>query len=252
MSLTFVLHRLCRAPVAVCSCYRVCLHPCAGRGSRRLVLRVACLASKQLRGACLPEIPLVLSCPELLLEPVDHVLEGVVVLVVEEVASGLDLDELPHQLFLRDVGHDDVLRILVEDCELVGDARGVLLLLLLDCMLKLLQVLAPQEFWVLYDLPKRTVARSDVPLDDLLQVVVGLVANPQLCADVCSDGLLLLGDIDVHDVAFVELPGESEMISSSRRWPEVKLAVVLLAQQTDSHCRGDVLESLVLDLSFLD
>ena len=56
----------------------------------------------------------------------------------------------------------------------------------------------------------------------------------------------------MHDVALVELPGESKVISSSRRWPEIELTVVLLAQAIDRHCRGDVLESLVLDLSLLD
>ena len=89
---------------------------------RGLVGWVTGLASEELRRASLPEVPLVLPCPELLLEPVDHVLEGVVVLVVEEVAPWLDLDELLHQLSLWNVGQDDVLRIFVEDCELVGNA----------------------------------------------------------------------------------------------------------------------------------
>ena len=56
----------------------------------------------------------------------------------------------------------------------------------------------------------------------------------------------------MHYVALVELPGESEMISASRRWPEIELAVVFLGQVIDRRRRGDVLESLVLDLPLLD
>jgi len=48
-----------------------------------------------------------------LLEPVDHVLERVVVLVVEEVASWLHFDELTDQVFLWNVAHDDILGILL-------------------------------------------------------------------------------------------------------------------------------------------
>ena len=55
-----------------------------------------------------------------MLEPVYHVLEGVVVLVMEEVTSRLYFDEFFYELFLWDVSKDDVLRVLVQDCELVG------------------------------------------------------------------------------------------------------------------------------------
>jgi hypothetical protein len=96
-----------------------------------------------LRRTRLPEIPLVLATPKLLLEPIDHVLEGIVVLVVEEVASWFHLDELLYELLLGNVGQDNVLWILVEDCELVWDARGIFLLLLLECLLELIKILAP-------------------------------------------------------------------------------------------------------------
>lgn len=59
--------------------------------------------SSQLGTASLSEIALVVSGSELLLEPVDLVLEWVVILMMEEVASWLDLDEFFHHLSFWDV-----------------------------------------------------------------------------------------------------------------------------------------------------
>lgn len=168
-----------------------------------------------MRRTCLSEIPLVLSSPELLLEPIDHVLERVVVLMVEEVATWLHLDELLHELLLRNVGQDDVLRVLVEDCELVRDARGILLLLLLECLLELIKILTSQELRVLGDFSKRSVAGCDVSLYNFLQIFVRFVADPQLRPDVGTDSFLVLADVDVHNIRLVELPGESDVVRSS-------------------------------------
>lgn len=52
------------------------------------------------------------------------------ILVVEKVTSWFDFDELSNYLFLRNVGENNVLRILVQNCEAVGNL-GVLLFFLL-------------------------------------------------------------------------------------------------------------------------
>lgn len=60
-------------------------------------------SSDQLRRASLSNVSLVILGPKLLLEPVDHVLEWIVVLVVEEVSSRFNLDELFYELLFRNV-----------------------------------------------------------------------------------------------------------------------------------------------------
>lgn len=94
---------------------------------------LSCLRLHSLRTGCLSEVPLIVLGPELLLEPVDHVLEWVMVLVMEEEALRFDLYELLYHLDLGDVAQDHVLRILLKDCEPVWDTGIVLLLLLLYC-----------------------------------------------------------------------------------------------------------------------
>ena len=83
---------------------------------------------------------------------------------------------------------------------------------------------------MLSDLSERAIARSDVPLDDFLQVLVGLVADLQLGTDVGTDSFVVLCDVDVHNVALMELPGESDVIISPRRRSEVELTSILFAQ----------------------
>lgn len=97
----------------------------------------------------LSQVTLILPRSELLLEPVDHVLEGVVVLVMEEVASRLDFDELFYHFSARQVDQDHVLRILVQDRESVRDLVLVLCLLSFHYLLDFLQILALLELRVL-------------------------------------------------------------------------------------------------------
>lgn len=55
------------------------------------------------------------------LEPINQVHERIMIILVEVVASGLDLDVLFDQLIFRQVAEDHVLRVLVENTELVRD-----------------------------------------------------------------------------------------------------------------------------------
>lgn len=118
---------------------------------------------------------MVVTRAELLLEPVDHVLEGVVILVMEEVASRFDLDELLDHLFLWDVAKNYVLRVLVEDGKPVRDPGVVFSLLLLDSQFKLIIALALQELRMIGDFPQGPVARSEIPLDNLLKILISLI-----------------------------------------------------------------------------
>jgi hypothetical protein len=84
-----------------------------------------------LRRTSLPYVLLVCGSSKLLFEPVNEVLEGEVVLVVEEVASGLYFYILLHHLVLRNVSKDYILWVLFKDSELVWDSCSILLFLLL-------------------------------------------------------------------------------------------------------------------------
>lgn len=163
-------------------------------------------------------------------EPVDHVLKRIVILMVEEIAPGLDLDELSDELLLRNVGEDDILRILVPDRKLVWNPGCIFGLLGLQVLLEVIDSLRLQELRVLKHLSDGPVAWSDVSLDYFLEVLVGFVRDGQLGADVGSDGLLGFLDVDVDDVVLVELPCQRQMISALRRWSEVEFAVVFSFQ----------------------
>lgn len=94
---------------------------------------------------------------------------------MEEVTSWLHLDEFTHQVFLWDVTHDHVLRILVRDGESVWNSGAVFLLLLLQGFLKIIITDALQEFWMLKNFSDGSIARSDVSLDNLLEVFIKFI-----------------------------------------------------------------------------
>jgi hypothetical protein len=118
---------------------------------------------------------LVISGSELLLEPVDHVLEGVVVLVMEKVTSWLHFDEFTYQVLLWDVSHDHVLRILVRYGKSVWNSGAVFLLLLLQGFFEIIITNAFQEFWMLKNFSDGSIARCDVSLDNLLEVLIKFI-----------------------------------------------------------------------------
>lgn len=60
-----------------------------------------------------------------------------------------------------------------------------------------------------------SVAWRDVSLDYLLKVLVHLVTDAKLRADVGTNRLVGLSYVNVNDVVFKELPSESEMILAS-------------------------------------
>lgn len=101
------------------------------------------------------------------------------VLTVEIVASRFHFDEFADEDFAWDVAENDVLWIIIQDDKLVGYPRRRLRLLLLELRLHLLHLLAQEELLVLRHFPQRAIARCDVALDDLLQVLVVFVADAQ-------------------------------------------------------------------------
>ena len=74
--------------------------------------------------------------------------------MMEEIASRLDLDELFDHLFLWNVTHDDILRVLFDDCESVWYSGVIFCLLSFDCLLELINVLTSHELWMLHYLSK--------------------------------------------------------------------------------------------------
>ena len=106
----------------------------------------------QLRRASFTKESLVLLSSELLLEPVNHVLERIVVLLVEEVASWLHFYKLFHQFFLGHVSKDNILRVLVENSELVRNSGCIFLLFSLNALFELLDIVGLDELWMLENL----------------------------------------------------------------------------------------------------
>jgi hypothetical protein len=84
-----------------------------------------------------------------LLKPVDKVLEWILVLVVEEVTSWLDLDELFHDVLLWNVRKDDILRVLRKHGESVWNTSVVLILLNFKNLLELVKLFNIEEFRML-------------------------------------------------------------------------------------------------------
>lgn len=105
--------------------------------------------------------------------------------------------------------------ILLEDSETIWDSAAFVLLLGFEGLLDLVEAGALEELRVLDDFSEGTVAWNDVSLDDLLEVLVGLVADSELRADVGADCFVSLLDVDVDDVVFKELPGQGEMVGAS-------------------------------------
>jgi hypothetical protein len=66
-----------------------------------------------LRRPSVPQSPLIISCFELRLEPIDQIHEGIVVILVEVIPFRFDLDVLLNQLILGQVSQNDVLRVLI-------------------------------------------------------------------------------------------------------------------------------------------
>jgi len=137
--------------------------------------------SSLLRTTGLAKVALVLTASELLLKPVDHVLEGVVELVVEEEATRFDLDELFDDFFLGNVGDDDELRVLFKDSKAVRDLGVVFLLLVLNHLLEIFETLTiSSKLGMLSDFSDKSVAWSDVSFLDLMKVFEDLVVYLKL------------------------------------------------------------------------
>lgn len=71
--------------------------------------------------------PLIHLSIELFLKPINHVLERVMVLMVEEVASWFYFDELTYHniVFLRNISHDDILRVLFRNSKPIWNSCGI-------------------------------------------------------------------------------------------------------------------------------
>lgn len=170
------------------------------------------MSNKKLWRSCFSHISLVISLSEFLLEPVYHILERIMVLMMEEVTSRFHFYELLHKLLLWHVCKDNVLRVLVEDCELVRDARSILLFFLFNSLLEFINILAPKELWMLSDFSKRSVARCDVSLNNLLKIIISLIADPEFRSNICTNCFVMLSDVDMNDIGFIELPCQSDVI----------------------------------------
>lgn len=120
-----------------------------------------------------------------------------------------------------------MLRVFLEDSEPVRYAGRVSVLLSLEYLVELLEFSARRELHVAGSLAHEFIAGSNVSLDDLLEVLKGvLVADPQPRSDSRTWRLVKLEDVDVHEVRGEELPGQSDVVRALGRGTEHKLSIV--------------------------
>ena len=143
-----------------------------------------------------------------------------------------------------------MLRVFLEDSEPVRYAGRVSVLLSLEYLIELLEFSARRELHVAGSLAHEFIAGSNVSLDDLLEVLKGvLVADPQPRSDSRTWRLVKLEDVDVHEVRGEELPGQSDVVRALGRGTEHKLSIVQVLKELSCFLRVDVLELRVVDSS---
>ena len=167
------------------------------------------------------EVPLVVLCPPVVLEPVNQGLERRVVRLVEVETSWSHLDEFFEDFVARNVTQHDVLWVSRQNGKSVRNPAGVFLLFLLQAGFKVLKRLGIRELLVTNNLSHKPVARNDVALDDFSQTLeLVVVADGENAADSCSWLLVALVDVDVHVVVFPEFPRERDAIFTASRRSE--------------------------------
>ena len=137
------------------------------------------------------------------------------ILMMEEIATRLDFDELFNHLFLRNVAHNDILRVLLNHSESVWNSRVILCFLSFESFLEVIKILASHELWMLNDFSKRSIARCDVSLNNLLEVLIIFITDLKSLTNVCTDSFVILLNIDVDDIALIELPSQCKIACSS-------------------------------------
>ncbi len=106
-----------------------------------------------------------------------------------------------------------MLRILFKNSESVGDPGGFRILLRLQELIELFKLAAAGELDVPSGLSHEFIARSDVALNNFLEVLKELfIAYLQLLTDRCAWRFLKLLDIDVNNVVGKEFPSKSYVV----------------------------------------
>ena len=83
------------------------------------------------------------------------------------------------------------------------------------------------------DLPDKSVARDDVPLDDLTETLEVIVTDDESAADSGLRRLSLLLDVDVDEILLVELPGQGDTVLAACGWAEHEVTDLTLSQLGD-------------------
>ena len=172
--------------------------------------------------------------------------------MVEEVAAGLDFNKLLDQNLGGNIRQHHILRVLVENSEAVWNARAILLFFSFDGLPDFIHVGAFYKLRVLNDLSQSSVAGVDVAFYDFLEVFICLFAYLQLRADIRTNSLILLFNINMNNICLKKLPSQREVIVAFRGGAEIELTIILLLQESQGLNRADVLEALVLDFSLVN
>ena len=95
------------------------------------------------------------------------------------------------------------------------------------------------------DFSHEPIARDDVPLHNLSKTVEVVVADDEPASNGCSRLLLLLKDVNVHEVLLPEFPSQCDAVLASGRWPEQVVSIFALAELGYCPSRADIFELLV-------
>jgi hypothetical protein len=146
-----------------------------------------------------------------------------------------------------------MLTVFLEDSEPVRYAGRVSVLLSVEYLVELFEFSACCELLVAGSLAHEFIAGSNISLDDLLEVLKGvLVADSQPRFDSSTWRLVKLNDVDVHDVRGEELPGQSDVVRALGRGTEHKLSIFQVFKELNCFLRVDILELRVVESSNLE
>lgn len=68
---------------------------------------------------------------------------------------------------------------------------------------------------MLRNFSERTIAGSDISLNNFLKILIVLITDLETRTDIGTDCLVKLLDIDVDEIVVVKLPSQSKMICAS-------------------------------------
>jgi hypothetical protein len=145
---------------------------------------------------------------------------------MEGVTSRLYSDELLDHFFFRHVSENNVLRVGWQNTESVRNPIRLFFLLLHDSFLKFFPGLSVCEFLMLGHFSDKSVARNNVALDYLTQIIKRFIADQQFTTNSCARCLFCFNNVDVDKMLTPELPSQGDARLASGRRPKQEISSI--------------------------